>query len=286
MEQIIMGLIVFAAVMVVKREQAFRFRWEPDQGTWIAIGTGLLAFLLSGSLLLIDSGSIPGHLILYGSIWVGCGVAIPWGYTLLVERKPMAGLGLRKEKWLSSLLIGLGLAAFFSLVILFQADFENLDWQEVARSAVVLIGAGGLFELFLFYGFIHIRLEKAFGTLPAIFLTSVFYVLWHVGTQLTLEPDPWLGALKLFGVGLMYQSVFSLTYNLLIIWPFFMGMGVMIDFLVNIGELERISAGFPWAIGTLLVMGLVALIIWLFSRNKVSFASTAHSVDPSKPEDV
>jgi hypothetical protein len=259
MEQIVMCAVVLGVVLVVKRKEAFVFRWQPDRGTWVAVGTGLLAFVLSAALLLLEPGSMVRGLLHYGGIWVLCGVAITWGYVLLVERGTVAGLGLRKDKWMRSLLISLGLAAFFSMVIIFEADLRALDWHEVGRAAVVLIGGGGLFELFLYYGFIHIRLEKAFGPLPAILGTAVIYMLWHVGTQLVLEPDPWMGALKLLGVGIMYQAVFSLTYNLVIIWPFFMGVGVMIDFMVNIGELEPISAAFPWAVGTLLAMGLVML---------------------------
>jgi hypothetical protein len=84
-----------------------------------------------------------------------------------------------------------------------------------------------------------------------------------------METDPWLGALKLLGVGVMYQAVFSLTYNLLIIWPFFLGVGVMIDFMVNIGELERISAAFPWAVGTIIAMALTVLGIgWIAKRDR------------------
>jgi membrane protease YdiL (CAAX protease family) len=128
----------------------------------------------------------------------------------------------------------------------------------------VLAGAGGLFELFLYYGFIHLRLEKALGTIPAILLTSILYVLWHTGTQLPLEADPLLAVVKLLGVGLMYQSVFSLTRNLLVIWPFFHAVGVMLDFAVNIGEVERVSAAFLWAVGALVLMAASgALLVWL-----------------------
>ena len=266
MEQIGMGLVVLLGVLAVKRKQAFVLRWQPDRGTWVAIGTGLLAFVLSAALRLFEAGAIARQLLLYGGIWLLCGVVIPWAYVLLAERGTLAGLGLRRERWLSSLLIGLALAAFFSLVIVFEADPVALDWAEVWRGAVVLIGAGGLFELFLYYGFIHIRLERAFGTLPAILLTAVIYVLWHAGTQLPLEADPWLGALKLLGVGVMYQAVFSLTCNLLIIWPFFMGVGVMLDFLVNVGEMEVIATAFPWALGTILAMAAAVAAIWWIAR--------------------
>lgn len=270
MEQIIMGTIVFATVLLVKRKEVFTFRWQPDRGTWVAIGTGLLAFLLSLLLLLLKPGSLMGGLVLYGGIWVICGVMIPWGYVILIEGCSVTKLGLRKDKWVRSLFIGIGLAAFFCMVIIFETDLNTLDWSEVGRAATILIVGGGLFELFLYYGFIHIQLEKAFGPLPAILLTAVVYVLWHAGTQLPMEANYCLGALKLLGVGVMYQAVFSLTYNLIIIWPFFMGMGVMIDFIVNIGDLELINSVFPWAVGSILTMALTILVIWSLAKKKTT----------------
>jgi hypothetical protein len=58
--------------------------------------------------------------------------------------------------------------------------------------------------------------------------------------------------------------VFSLTRNLLVIWPFFHAVGVMIDFAVNIGEVERVSTPFPWAVGVLVLMAVTdVLLAWL-----------------------
>ncbi|HJL17121.1 MAG TPA: hypothetical protein RMH99_15755 [Sandaracinaceae bacterium LLY-WYZ-13_1] len=129
-----------------------------------------------------------------------------------------------------------------------------MDWVRFAEATVVLSGAGGLFELFLYFGFVHLRLERAFGVLPAVVLTAILYVPWHVGTQLPLEPDPLFGAVKLLGVGLFYQSVFSLTRNVLIIWPFFHAVGVMIDFAVNLETLDRPAIELPWALASIAAM--------------------------------
>ncbi|MBN1659102.1 MAG: hypothetical protein JXA93_11895 [Anaerolineae bacterium] len=267
MEQLFIGLVFLGVAVAVRRKEALAFRWQPARGTWAAVGAGTLAFALSASLLLFEAGSLPARLIHYGGIYVVCGVAIPWGYTLLVERQNLAALGLRRERWAISLIVGLALAALFTPLLIFEGDLGAAHPGQPGRALVVLTGAGGLFELFLYYGFIHLRLEKAFGTLPAILLTSALYVAWHTGTQLPLEPDPLFGAVKLLGVGLMYQSVFSLTRNLLVIWPFFHAVGVMIDFAVNIGEIEMASAAFPWAAGALAMMVATGtLLAWLARR--------------------
>ncbi len=263
MEQVVMAVIFFIIALFSRRRAAFRFTWQPTSSTWVAIGTAGLASVFSAAMLLFEPGSVAPHLIHYGLIYVVCGVALPWGYTLLVEHAGPAELGLRREKWLVSLVVGFALAALLSLVIVFEADLSAVRWGQLGQAAVSLVGAGGLFELFLYYGFVHLRMEKAFGIIPAILFTAALYVLWHIGTQLPLEADVTAALLKLFAVGVMYQSVFSLTRNVLIIWPFFHGVGVMIDFMVNLGELERASQSFPWAVGALVLMSSVgAVLAW------------------------
>jgi len=264
METLIMGAIALAVALVVRGREALAFRWQPTRHTWVAIGTGLLAFAFSASILFVGTDTLAAKVIHNGLIYVVCGFAIPWGYTLLVEQSSLAEMGLKRERWALSLVLSLVLAALFSPLIIFEGNLGGIGWAKTARAAFVLTGAGGLFELFLYYGFIHLRLEKAFGSLPAILVTSLLYVSWHTGTQLPLEPDPLVAAVKLFGVGVMYQSVFSLTRNLLIIWPFFHLSGVMIDFAVNIGAVEQISDNLPWAIGTVIAMAAVgALLAWM-----------------------
>jgi len=259
MEILIIGAIFFVIALVVRRKDAFRFRWQPTRHTWVAVGTGLLAFVFSASLLLFEPGSVPAMLIHNGLIYIVCGAAIPWGYTILVARETPAALGLKRKRWLLNLIISLVAAGLFTPMLFLEGDLASVGWGNVAKAAFVLTGAGGLFELFLYYGFIHLRLEKAFGTIPAILLTSAIYVLWHVGTQLPLEPDPLYAMWKLFWVGVMSQSLFSLTRNLLVIWPLFHAVGVMLDFAVNIGAVEGIGHDLPWAVGAVAVMAAVGV---------------------------
>jgi hypothetical protein len=64
---------------------------------------------------------------------------------------------------------------------------------------------------------------------------------------------------KLFWVGVMSQSLFSLTRNLLVIWPLFHAVGVMLDFAVNIGAVEGIGHDLPWAVGAVAVMAAIGV---------------------------
>jgi membrane protease YdiL (CAAX protease family) len=264
----VVAVIVFLVAMAVNHRQALAFRWQPTRHTWVAVGTGLLAFALSASLLFFDAESIPERIIHYGLIYLVCGVAIPWGYTLLVEGGTPADLAIKRQGWQISLVLSLVLSALFCPVIIFEADWGVINLNHFARALLALAGAGGLFELFLYYGFIHLHLREAFGIFPAILLTAILYVAWHAGTQLPMEPDLLAAVIKLFAVGVLYQSVFSLTYNALIIWPLFLAVGVMIDFTVNLGVLERVCARFPWALGALITMLLVILVVNRLARRK------------------
>ena len=85
---VVMALIAFGCAMVVRRKEAFRVRWKPNRHTWVAAATGLLVFLLSSALLLFDEGSLVVQLGIYVIMWAGLGFAVPWIYSLFVERSP------------------------------------------------------------------------------------------------------------------------------------------------------------------------------------------------------
>ena len=267
MELLVIAVIFFLVALVVRRKEAFQFRWQPMRHTWAAVGTGLLAFAFSASLLLFKEGSVVTRVIHYGLIYIVCGFVIPWGYTLLIERDTPAAMGLKRERWVLSLILSLVAAGLFVPILIFQGNLGGIGWGQVAKASFVLTGAGGLFELFLYYGFIHLRLEKAFGTIPAILVTAAIYMLWHAGTQLPMEPDPVDAVWKLFWVGVMSQSLFSITRNLLTIWPFFHAIGVMLDFAVNLEAVDQVVGDLPWAIGAVAVMVATGVVLtWIVQR--------------------
>ena len=75
----------------------------------------------------------------------------------------------------------------------------------------------------------------------------------------------------------MYQSVFSITRNLLTIWPFFVGGGVLIDFVLDIKGMGAIAGEWPWAVFVILLMALMGLgFTWVTRREK------GHSRAPSQ----
>ena len=114
------------------------------------------------------------------------------------------------------------------------------------------------------YGFLRMSFEKSFGIIPSILLTSVFYSLHHAGFQ----PE----FLHLFLVGLMYCGVFYITKNMLIIFPFFWGVGALWDVLVSSEAGDEIKNPVSFAIALIILIASVAWVLirkWRRSSNVV-----------------
>jgi membrane protease YdiL (CAAX protease family) len=252
---LLMALLAFAAVLATRRREALVLRLEPVRGTWTAIGACTAVAVASAAILLVGPGSSAARAIHFLVIYALLGCVVPWGYTLLVERGSPADLGLRRPGWRRALAINAGMGMLLGLGIVFGPDLEGVSARDLAAASFTLL-VGGLFELYLYYGFTHLRLERAFGPIPAILGTAALYSLWHVGTELPLHDGPWRGLLFLFVVGVLYQSIFSLTRHLLSIWPFFFLAGALTDFL-RLGLPDRVTHNLGWAAaGWILMLGI------------------------------
>jgi membrane protease YdiL (CAAX protease family) len=261
--------LAFALAAALQRRAFFTLRFAPTRSTWAALGAGLLPALLSAAALLAPQDSLTFRLILWLGIFGLCGFAIPWAWVLLVERGTPAGLGIHGRRWKRSLGISLLFAAA-SLVPVLRADLSQNEPGHVL-GAIVHLNVGGLFELFLYYGLLHLRLRDAFGPIPAIVGSAAIYSLWHIGTELPLHEDPMAALRMLFVVGLLCQAVFATTYNVLVIWPFFFTAGVMNDFLLKLGLPDTIGRDLTWpALGWALALGVPAAIYALRSRTAQS----------------
>jgi hypothetical protein len=63
--------------------------------------------------------------------------------------------------------------------------------------------------------------------------------------------------------------LFSMTCNLLVIWPFFHAVGVMLDFAVNLDAVEGIVHELPWAVGVVVATVIIAVGLTVAStRNR------------------
>jgi len=210
----------------------FALRWRPTASTAAAIGVGLLTIAFSALALEVGRRSLAYDIILWILIFGLCGFTLPPAYVFLVEGRSYGALGIHRKRRGLSILLSLLFAAPIFYATLHQADLSKYPASRLL-AAVVSLNVGGLFELFLYYGFLHLRL---------------LYSLWHIGTELPLHARPGEALLLLFVVGLLYQSVFAITYNVFIVWPLFFTAGVMHDFIVNLDLPEAVAGGSVWPV--------------------------------------
>lgn len=218
----------------LKKILAIRFELSKD--TKVALFLGLTVIVLSLILRLFHEDTSFNNaaifIILDILIKVIIGFYIPLHYILLKRRQGLDFFGLTKDKWLPSLI--LGLIFMWLLFVQFISESGGKGESILLRPGVLIpvfyIFVAGIFEMIFIYGFLRRIFDKSFGIIPGIILTSLFYSFHHAGFQ------PEFG--KLIFVGILYASVFRMTNNLLIIFPFFWGVGAVWDVLVNFGTTE------------------------------------------------
>ena len=236
------------------------FRFCPTKDTGIAAVAGTAGIALSLLMLFFDGASFTDTLLsfLLRDILMIFGLGVVF-VSLYVEKKGdsvLEDLGFTKRKWKISVIIDLVLAAGLLAMFLSEQVPENILSLGKLYAAVYVLTAG-IFEMTFIYGYMRMSFEKAFGVIPAILLTSAFYSLHHAGFQ----PE----FLHLFFVGLMYCSVFYLTKNILVIFPFFWGVGALWDVLVS-SEAGAAIQNFESFVFALII--LCASAIWILYRKR------------------
>ena len=190
--------------------------------------------------------------------------------SLYAEKKGgtvLAELGFTKRRLILSIVINIVLAAGLLAMFLSEQIPENVISLKNLYGTVYILAAG-IFEMTFIYGYIRMSMEKAFGIIPAIVLTSAFYSLHHAGFQ----PE----FVHLFLVGLMYCSVFYITRNMIIIFPFFWGVGALWDVLVSSEAGDEIKNPVSFVIALVI---LSATALWIFYRKRRRFKNAVQNVD-------
>ena len=100
-------------------------------------------------------------------------------------------------------------------------------------------------------GWLQLRFEEAFGVVPGVILGALCYGLYHVGYGMA-----WDEVLFLFGLGLVFATVFRLTRNIAVLWPFYTPVGGL---YTNISE--GLTLPFDATYGFLLTLGLMVAVI-------------------------
>lgn len=240
------------------------FRFNFTKETLVAIGAGLCMVALSGLMLLFSGDSFIDKVmsvILRDFLMIfGLGIVFVSLYAGRNKASVLKEIGFSGIRNLLSIVLDVVFAA--GLLAIFLKDERPsglLDVNNLYAAVYVLVA--GIFEMTFIYGFLRASFEKAFGIIPAIILTSVFYSFHHAGFQ----PE----FLHLFLVGLMYCSVFYITQNLLIIFPFFWAVGALWDVLVSSAAGSEIKNLESFVIA-LAILALSAVWILILKRKRVS----------------
>lgn len=196
------------------------------------------------------------------------GILVPIAYNNLVKKRPLSETGISKKYWLGSLVLGIILAAIIliapsptpSLKGTFITIFTSLTFTELLPLLALEITAG-LFYAIFFHGWVQMRFERAFGTIPAILITATFFALHHVAYG---EPISLLYMGHFMG-GLIHATIFRITRNILILWPFFVSTTGLI---YDLGWGFRLPfEAIYWYIGVLVLMWLfIAVVHWKLKK--------------------
>lgn len=244
-------------ISATQRRGIFSVRWQPGRDL-AAVGVSYL--LVVGALYTATSivgQSVWGgfaYFLLYGLLAAALfGVGLPLYWTTVVRRRPLADLGLTTQR----LGLSLGLQLVFA-ALLYAVTLARVQWLPLERllPLVALALAIGFFEAIFWRGWVLLRLEEAFGLIPAVVLGSALYALYHVGYAMPLSEMTFL-----FFIGVLYAVTFRLTKNVLILWPLFQPMGQLVTLLQEQLPLPPLAA-----LGFAEVLAVMLVLVWLAAR--------------------
>jgi hypothetical protein len=235
------------------------FRWQPSCETLTAMTVGVIVVGLSASRILV--GKLPWLSIIIrdiGQIFI-IGILFPLAH-IRHTSNDFARYGLTLKKWYVFLPINLVLG----VLLLFQflsnkppsADFR-LNGPTIWAAYYVILAL--CFEFIFFYAFLRTLLVRAFGALPAIAMTALFYSFHHIGFQPEYS--------KLFFVGLIYATTYHLGNSFLLIFPFFLGVGGTYDVLIQSKAVSPILH--PEIRVLFLAVLILGTVVWTWKKPKV-----------------
>lgn len=226
-----------------------------DRSVLGVIGTLYLAVVLLMRLAFVGFGveQTLGLFLSFGGALL-LGTVGPVVHSVRQQRRSLSSLGLRTDNLRVTVILGLVFALVQFALTLWGYDLpEPVDWVPLLLMALVV----GMFESVFFRGFIQNRLTEQFGPVIGVSGAAMAYGLYHVGYG--------MGATEigfLTGLGVVYSVAFSITRNVLVLWPLLTPLG---SFYANVtaGDIDL-----PWAsiLGFVDIAALMLASFWLAGR--------------------
>lgn len=244
--------------LISSPRQVLSLRWQPSKDlaavalSWLLVVGGLYT-----ATVIVGPAAYGGlaYFVLYALLTAMVfGLGLPLYWMTVVRRRPLADLGITRRHLGKSL----ALQALLS-VALYVSTFGGLSLPalEAVVPLVALAFAIGFFEAVFWRGWVLLRLEEAFGFLPALLVGSLLYAAYHVGYAMPFEEIAFL-----FLVGVLFAVTFRLTNSVFILWPAFQPIGQLLTLLRDGLSLPLLAAvGF----GEVLIVMLVA--VWFAGRH-------------------
>jgi membrane protease YdiL (CAAX protease family) len=223
-----------------------QFRFQPSIDLLVVIFSFFI--LVAGVYVIRSSFSL-------ASVWIPISmfilnILLPIGYNNLVKNRPLSETGISKNHWKKNLVLSIILCS----LILPNIIAHSLTFTEILPLLAFELTEGFTFVIF-FQGWVQNRFERAFGAIPAIFIAAAFFTFWHVGTGEPLS----LSYVQHFMGGLLFSTIFRITRNIFILWPFFVPAAAL-TFELDWGFRLPFEAIY-WYIGVLAVMWLFIAIV-------------------------
>jgi CAAX protease family protein len=243
--------------MTVTMQRIFSVRWKPSKDLVVVAISWLLVVGALYTATIIVGDKVWGgmaYFALYavvGALLFGVGLPLYW--IVIVQRRPLSDLGFT-TRWLGvSLVLQLVFATLQFMGTLAKAQLPAF---EEFLPLIALALCIGFFEAVFWRGWVLLRLEESFGTIPAIVLGSALYAAYHIGYRM-----PSSEMIFLFFIGVMFAVVFRLTKNIFILYPIFQPMGQLVTLIKDGLKLPLLAS-----LGFIEVLIVMLVFVWLAGR--------------------
>lgn len=244
-------------MLIENTKRIFTIHWKPGRdliavlASWVlVVGALYTATVVVGS----EAWGGIGYFLLYAVLGAGIfGVGFPLYWTVVIRKRPLSDLGI-STRWLwLSLILQVVFAALQYAGTLAKSGIPDFERFIPLLTLSLTIG---FFEAVFWRGWVLLRLEEAFGVIPAILLGSLLYAAYHIGYAMPLSEMTFL-----FFIGVMYAAAFRLTKNIFILWPLFQPMGQMVTLIKDGLELPLLAS-----LGFVEVLIAMLVLVWLAGR--------------------
>ena len=154
----------------------FTFRWKPGLDLVIVL---ISCILVTTSLYVATmivtpetGGGMPYFFTYAGLTAIVFGIGLPLAWMVLYRKRPIQDLGITTRYLGISIVLQLVFTVFQYLATLAKADLPALEKVAPLLALALTIG---FFEALFWRGWVLLRLEEAFGLIPAIILGSALY---------------------------------------------------------------------------------------------------------------